>query len=234
MTAVTKYASSRWDSSLPAAPKEPFQVTGFTPVHRWDATVLPQGATITEITDEVGAVPLTTTGLTLGAAGLLSYAQLTAQASLLASGLPSADSRTFLAIARAMPGDTGAGPWAMLRVGGSLTYNISQQDADVAGQITGTTAAATDTPLPAARGAWHVYAFVIRDGSASHTAAVDAATQTFTGSARAMTTYALGISGSTRRRLQFAYGVTFAEAMSDAQLISANNALRAHFPELFG
>lgn len=234
MTAVTRYASSNWDASLPAAPKEAFEVAGFTVSHRWDATRLSAGQVATSITDSVGVAHLNSTGVALGSTGPLTYAQLTSGASLFTgSTLVSADSRTFLAICRPMVGDAAASPGAVLRISGSSTYSVAQLDADVAGFASGSTAAAT-TPLPATRGQWHVYSIVIRNDGSGHTAAVDSTTQAFTGAASTVTQLAIGTVGSTRRQLQFAYGVSFAEAMSTTQLATATTALRGHFPELFG
>lgn len=233
MTAVTKYASNKWDSSLPAAPKTPFEVPGFTTSHRWDATRLAPGQVATSIADTVGVAHLNSTGVAIASAGPLAYAQLTSAASLFSgSTLVAADSRTFLAICRPMAGDAVTSPGAVLRISGSTHYSVAQLDANEAGFALSSAAAAT-TPLPAARGAWHVYAFVIRNDGSGHTAAVDGVTQAFTGAATTVTQLAIGTVGTTRRQIQFAYAQTFAEMMTNAQLTSAIADLRAHYPELF-
>lgn len=233
MTAVTKYASNKWDNSLPAAPKVPFEVPGFTTSHRWDATRLAAGQVATSIPDSVGVAHLNSTGVALASTGPLTYAQLTSGASLFSgSTLVAADSRTFLAICRPMVGDAAASPGAVLRVSGSTTYSVAQLDADAAGFAL-SSAAAASTPLPATRGQWHVYAIVIRNDGSGHTAAVDGTTQAFTGGASTVTQLAIGTVGSTRRQLQVAYVQAFAEMMTNAQLLSAIADLRAHYPELF-
>lgn len=233
MTAVTKYASSSWDDSLPSAPKPKFEIPGFTTSHRWDATRMPAGQVITSVPDDVGAANLNSTGVAVASDGPLTYAQLTSGASLFSgSTLVAADSRTFLAICRPMVGDAAASPGAVLRISGSTTYSVAQLDADAAGFASSSTPAAS-TPLPALRGEWHVYAIVIRNDGSGHTAAVDDAVQAFTGAASTVTQLAIGTVGSTRRQIQFAYAQAFAEMMTPTQLTAAIADIRAHFPELF-